>query len=396
VSRRVFLLRYHEIALKGANRKWFENRLAINARKLLERELGKNHEAHDLIMEQLRGRIVIRADFTDAETTAAVTALKRLFGMSSFSEMIPVKTDLALITSAAKREALRWFDAHGTPRTFRVFTRRSDKALPLTSMEIDREVGGRIKLEHPSLTVDLDNPDFTLGIELRDGESFIWTQKHPGPGGLPVGTSGHLLCLLSGGIDSPVAAIMALKRGATVSFVHFDGQPFTGPEATDKVQELAKAINRFQPNPQPVHVVPFGRIQEKIASVTNPRMRTLLYRRMMMRIASRIAWREKARCLLTGESLGQVASQTLDNIIAVDEAAGVPVLRPLLAFDKDEIIERAEKFGTFAISIQPATDCCTLFADKHPSINSNLDSLLEQEKLFPFDAMVSEALHSTL
>ncbi len=380
----MILLRYHEIALKGENRGWFEERLAINARKLVTRALGKENRPE---VERRHGRVLVHAPWSPAVSDA----LGRVFGIASFSPMRPVPTSLDAIAAAALEEFESHAREHGFPASFRVLTRRSDKALPLISTQIDAEIGGRIKALHPSVRVDLEAPELVLGIELRFVQSFIWLKKVPGPGGLPVGTNGRLLALISGGIDSPVAALKVLRRGSPVSFLHFHGAPFVGDEVLDKVSDLVHATNRYQPDAEPLQIVPFGKIQERIALATNPKLRTLLYRRMMIRVACSLAPRSGAQALVTGESLGQVASQTVENLAAIDRVSSLPILRPLIGFDKDEIIREAKRLGTFDVSIRPGVDCCTLFADRHPAIRASLAQLEEEEKKFPLDEFAAEA-----
>jgi tRNA uracil 4-sulfurtransferase len=384
-DQRTILLRYHEVALKGANRGWFERVLAQNVRKLLKRELG----ADALIeVERRHSRIVVRAPWTPATQHA----LDRVFGLASYSVARPVATELDAIAAAAVEELRLHVHDHGLPKSFRVSTRRSEKALGSSSMEIDRELGNRIQSVFPGLPVKLKGAEFTAGIEIREGTSFVWTRKIPGKGGLPVGTNGKLLALISGGLDSPVAALKVLRRGSPVSFLHFHGAPFVGEEVLEKVEDLVRIVNTYHPVPQPLFVVPFGKIQERIALATNPKLRTVLYRRMMFRIATRAARTAHAEALVTGESLGQVASQTVENLSAIDDAAGLPVLRPLIGFDKEEIIAEAQAWGTYEPSIRPGVDCCTLFADRYPAVRAQLAQLLEEERKFPVDAFVEEAL----
>lgn len=382
------LLRYHEIALKGDNRSWFEKRLAINARKLLQKSFGKDFSVE---VGRVHGRILLKMEWSDE---AQSILQNRLFGLSSFSPMVRVKTDLEFLQRRALEEFQRYVEQHGLPLSFRVKTRRSDKALPQTSTELDCLVGGYIQDHFPSLKVNLKNPDFTLGIEIRFWESYLWTEQIKGPGGLPAGTNGSVLSLMSGGIDSPVAAIQMIRRGTSVSFIHFYGTPFVGEEVLEKISDLVKTVNHFQAERQGLYIVPFGKIQEKIALVTAPKIRTLLYRRMMIRIANEAAKKLGAKALVTGESLGQVASQTLDNLATIDSVAELPILRPLITYDKDEIIEYAKKWGSYEISIRPAADCCTLFADRHPTLKSDIALIEEQEKKFSVSDILQEALES--
>jgi thiamine biosynthesis protein ThiI len=379
------MLRYHEIAIKGQNRGWFEERLGINARRMIQRTFDKSTPVE---VNRIRGRVILETHWDEATRET----LERVFGISSFSPMRKVKTDKQTILSAALEEFETYVKARGLPKTFCVQTRRSDKVFPEPSMELNRWIGSEIHDRYPSLVVDLEDPEFTLGIELRFNESFIWTEKFLAQGGLPVGTNGKILSLISGGLDSPIAAIQTLKRGSPVSFIHFYGTPFVGPEALEKVEDLVRIVNRFQPEPQPLYVVPFGKIQEKIALATNPKMRTLLYRRMMVRISNAAAKQISALALVTGESLGQVASQTVENISIVNAVSELPILRPLITFDKDEIIAKAHRWATFETSVRPAADCCTLFADRHPILRATASLLEEQEERFPVDELVAEAV----
>ena len=383
------LLRYHEVALKGGNRRWFEDRLTLNACKLIKRALGPDTPIE---IKKYYGRITLET-LWNKQTQGA---LERVFGLSSFSPMRRVTTDKTAITHAALAEVEKFIQEHKkVPSSFRVKTRRSDKAFPETSMELDRFFGSVLHDAYPQMKVDLVRPELQVGIEIHFEDSFLWTEKFSGPGGLPVGTNSHLLCLMSGGLDSPVAAIQALRRGAIAHFIHFYGTPFVGQEALEKVENLVAIVNRYQPDPQPLFVVPFGRIQEKIALVTQPKVRTVLYRRMMIRIANALAEKLKIQALVTGESLGQVASQTLENLSIINAASQIPILRPLITYDKDEIIEYAQKWGTYETSIQPALDCCTLFADRHPILKASASLIEEQESRFSIPELVAQALEET-
>ncbi|MEK6578514.1 MAG: tRNA uracil 4-sulfurtransferase ThiI [Bdellovibrionota bacterium] len=384
---RAILLRYNEIALKGDNRGWFEEKLALNARKMLKRHLGNESL---LSVSRKYGRVIINTDW-NLDTQAA---LSHLFGVSSFSPMRAVPTNHESLKQGVVEEVERYIKTWGSPASFRVMTRRTEKALPETSMQIDSAIGGAIQKAFPSLKVNLNSPAWTVGIEVRNEKSYIWTEKVEGAAGLPVGTNGSVLALMSGGLDSPVAAIKALKRGSPVSFIHFYGAPFVGPEVLEKVNELTRLVNRYQPDPKPLWVVPFGKIQESIALKTNPKMRTILYRRLMMRIATEVAKNLDCQALITGESLGQVASQTLENMSVINEAAGLPVLRPLITYDKVEIVNEAKKWGTYETSIRHGVDCCTLFADRHPTIRAQKSAIDAQEKLLPLEEYVRTAVRS--
>ncbi len=387
-SNRAILLRYHEIALKGLNRKWFENCLAENARKLIQRELGTGTK---IGIHRQRGRILLEAPWTPATQKA----LNRLFGANSYSPMRKVPTDRSEISKAALEEFSAFVKTSGLPKNFRVLSRRSDKVFSETSMEIDAWIGTQIQEAFPSVSVELKKPEMILGVEVHFKETFIWTEKSKGLGGLPVGTNGHVLTLLSGGLDSPIAALHLIKRGASSSFIHFYGTPFVGPEILEKIEELTLKLNHYQPDPMPLYIVPFGKIQEQIALASHPRTRTILYRRMMIRVACRFANKIGAKALVTGESLGQVASQTLENLSTINACATLPILRPLIGLDKDEIVLAAEKWGTFETSVKAAPDCCTLFADRHPATRSTPGSAEKEEAGFSINTLVDQALEST-
>lgn len=382
----LLLLRYHEIALKGQNRSYFEERLAINARKLLTRELGPSA----VEVTRQHGRVLVRVPKDQRSRVNDV--LQRLFGYNSYSVVRTIPTAYDTLIAAATEEFQSWVERHGMPKSFRIATRRSDKVFPEASHEIDRIIGGEVSERFPNVEVKLKGAELTIGIEIRARESFIWSNRIATQGGLPVGTNGRVLCMLSGGLDSPVAAIQILRRGSPCSLVHFYGTPFVGEDALEKVEDLARIINRFQPDQQPLLVVPFGKIQERIALATTPKVRTILYRRMMFRIASRLADQHKAQAIVTGESLGQVASQTLENLSCINDASSLPILRPLIAYDKDEIIAQAERWGTYETSIRPAADCCTLFADRHPATRASRELIATEEAKFPVEELVEQAL----
>ncbi|HAR41923.1 MAG TPA: tRNA 4-thiouridine(8) synthase ThiI [Bdellovibrionales bacterium] len=386
---RAIMLRYHEVALKGDNRGWFEERLIQNTRKLLARALSSPERPSPYFrIAKEHGRIIVYEPWS----TTVNTALSRVFGLTGISPIRIVKTDKQELLKAALEEFADYVAKNGLPKSFRVETRRSDKALPEKSMQLDHFIGGAIKDAHPALEVNLDHPEFTLGVEIRFHHSFLWVKKYKGAGGLPSGTNGLVLALMSGGLDSPVAAIRSLRRGCAVGFIHFYGTPFVGEESLAKVEDLVRLVNQYQPEPLPLHVVPFGKIQEKIALVTNPKIRTIIYRRMMVRIAEQLAKKIGASALVTGESIGQVASQTLDNLTTINSVAKIPILRPLTCQDKEEIIAEAQRWGTYETSIRPAADCCTLFADRHPSTRCTPGLAEEQEERLSVSELVLEAL----
>ncbi|OFZ84680.1 MAG: tRNA 4-thiouridine(8) synthase ThiI [Bdellovibrionales bacterium RIFOXYD1_FULL_55_31] len=388
---RAIVLRYHEIALKGDNRGWFEECLAANARRMIERQLRLGRPDLEKIRIQTQrqhGRILIDTPWNERVRDA----LERVFGISSISPIRKVPTERNALIKAALEEFQGYISAHGFPKSFRVLTRRSDKALPEKSGEIDYFIGGEIKERYPDLLVDLEDPEMTVGVEIRFEKSFLWTEKYQGPGGLPVGSNAPVLALISGGLDSPVAAIQTMRRGSAVSFLHFHGAPFIGDDVLEKVKDLVRITNRFQPEPQSLHVVPFGKIQERIALASSARMRTVLYRRMMIRIGCELAKTSGLHAVITGESLGQVASQTVENLSTINSVATIPILRPLITYDKDEIIAAARRFGSFETSIRKGIDCCTLFADRHPALRTTIPIVEEHERKFNVAEMVSEAL----
>lgn len=383
------LLRYHEIALKGENRAFFELKLAHNARKMLEAALNLEKQIE---IKQTQSRILLELSPELSWGPEVQAVLKKVFGLSSYSLIRKVPTTHDDLIQAALEEFKLAVQENGMPQSFRVKTKRTEKVLKETSMELDRLIGSPIADAYPTLKVDLEKPDLTLGVELHKNLSYVWTRKYNGPGGLPVGSNSRILCLLSGGLDSPVAALRAMKRGADVQYIHFFGTPFVGEDALHKVEDLVRILNQYQPNPKPLLVIPFGKIQEKIALVTNPKLRTLLYRRMMIRIACNVAHQQNALALVTGESLGQVASQTLENLSTINHISTLPILRPLIAYDKEEIIREAKRFETYEISIRPGLDCCTLFSDRHPSIKSNPEILEAEEQKFSIPLFVTEAV----
>jgi len=293
---------------------------------------------------------------------------------------------------ALKREAVSAARGHRA-KTFRVATRRADKRFPLNSMEIDRQVGAEVA-SVLGLKVDLNDPELTITIEILPGSAYIAGGKHPGAGGLPVGISGRATVLLSGGIDSPVAACRMMRRGLHVDFVHFHSHPLVSSASREKAHDLAVHLTRYEAR-STLAQVPFADVQREIVARTLRPLRVVLYRRFMLRIASVIAMRNGSAALVTGESLGQVASQTLENMTVIEKAAALPILRPLVGIDKNEIIVEARRLGTFETSILPDQDCCSLFVPAHPETHARLDEVLAAEAQFDLDAMVSVAVART-
>jgi thiamine biosynthesis protein ThiI len=361
------IVHYQEIALKGRNRPWFVSRLVRNIREATS-DLGIRD------VRSLMGRIeVVLPD--DADWNAVAGRLGRVFGAANF---------------AIAAEILRDLDPALQPKSFRVSARRADKRFPLTSPQIEREVGGRIK-EARGWHVALGDPELTIHVEALTNEAFYYVGKLPGAGGLPVGSSGRVVCLLSGGIDSPVAAWRLMKRGCRVLFVHFHSYPILSRASQEKARELVRLLTQYQYRSR-LFLVPFGDIQQRVVLSVRPALRVVIYRRLMVRIAQEIALRHHAGALVTGEVVGQVASQTIENMHAINEVAAMPVLRPLVGNDKEEITAEAQRLGTYPISIIPDQDCCTLFIPKHPATRAKLRDVLDAEAALDIPAITDEAV----
>jgi thiamine biosynthesis protein ThiI len=308
----------------------------------------------------------------DDEWPVVRDRLSKVFGAGNFARAGRATLDVDAIAA----EILRDLDP-SDPRSFRVSARRADKRFPLTSPQIEREVGGRIK-EARGWHVDLDDPELTIHVEALTNEAFYFFGKERGAGGLPVGSSGRVACLLSGGIDSPVAAWRMMRRGCRVLFVHFHSYPILSRASQEKARELARLLTQFQYRSR-LFLVPFGEIQQQVVLSVAPPLRVVIYRRLMVRIAESIARRHRAKALVTGEVVGQVASQTIENLSSIDEVSTMPILRPLIGMDKEEITAEAQRLGTYPISIIPDQDCCTLFTPKHPATKARRDDVLRAE-----------------
>lgn len=370
-----YLIRYDELGLKGKNRFFFEKKLISNIKEKLKET--------PVTIDHLWGRIVVRCE----ESSEVRGRLLKIFGISSLSPIVEAPSDL----SAIQEEALALVPNRSS--TFRVTTRRVDKKFPLTSQAVNIEIANFLLPQRPLLKIDLDHPELELGIEIREEKTFLFLEKEGGLSGLPVGTSGKVLALLSGGIDSPVAAWMMMKRGCPVEFIHFYSYPYTGEQSKEKVLDLVRRLSQYQ-NKSFLHVVSFGKIQEAIQQHGHERYRTLLYRRMMQAIATEVAYRRRVLALVTGESIGQVASQTVENISAVETATDILIMRPLIGFNKKETIDLAQKIGTYEISIRPFEDCCTLFQPQAPATKARLLDLLREEEKVPYKEFVQGAVSS--
>ena len=380
---RCVIIHYHEVALKGRNRSFFEQRMVQNLRMAVRDVGGKQVDA-------LQGRIRVILS-PDASWPVVRDRIARVFGIANFSlaQSAPFDDDTTRLLDPLKNAI---GDAIHDMRfnTFRVSAKRSDKRFPLTSMDVEREIGAHVR-SVTGKSVDLRHPDLTIHVETLIKDAYYFMEREEGPGGLPVGTSGRVACLLSGGIDSPVAAFRLMKRGCTATFIHFHGRPYVSRASEEKVRELAALLTRYQFQSR-LHLVAFGDIQRQIVVGAPSAFRIVLYRRMMIRIAEELARRERCWALVTGDSLGQVASQTAENLSVVEEAAGMPVLRPLIGMDKVEITAQAQRIGTYEISIEPDQDCCRLFVPPHPSTRTEIDHIRKIERDFDVIALVKQGL----
>lgn len=375
------VIHYHEIALKLGNRRFFEQQLRRNVLRATNK-LGLK----DVL--RLSGRMLgILAPGADWEKIAA--ALRKIFGIAYFAPAVKLKQNLPEIKETAMQLL---FDKKFA--SFKVAARRGQKHFPMTSPQINAEVGEYIRQRFPA-RVDLSQPDLTLYIEIVDNYALMYTGRVEGPGGLPVGTSEKAVCLISGGIDSPVAAYKMMKRGVKLIFVHFHSAPFTSPASQRNVERLVEMLNAYQFRSK-LYLVPFAEIQQHIVAHAAPSYRVLLYRRAMVRIAEIIAYKNRAHALVTGENVAQVASQTLVNMKVINEAATLLILRPLAGDDKQEIIAMAQRLGTFEISIEPFEDCCSLFVPPHPETRAKLPVIHEFEAKLDLQPLIEQAMTKTV
>jgi len=358
------LVRYHEVALKKGNRPYFIEMLRRNLRSsLIDLDLKE--------IKNLPGRLLILLG-DGAEPEQVRRRLERVFGVANFSFVERTPTDLESLKDGILDSLNgRQFGS------FRIDTKRADKNFPLTSPEINRALGAAVK-ERSGARVDLENAELTISVEVLPRDAFFGFDKIPGPGGLPVGVSGKVLSLISGGIDSPVAAYRMMQRGCRIAFIHFHSVPYLDRTSQEKVRELVKLLTAHQFSSR-LYLIPFGEIQRQIVAAVSRPLRVVLYRRMMVRIAEAIAKKEKAQALVTGESLAQVASQTLENLSVIEQAANLSILRPLVGMDKQEIIDQARKIGTFDTSAIPDQDCCQLFVPQHPATKAKLGDVEKAE-----------------
>ena len=379
----VLLVRYGEIHLKGLNRPFFE-------RKLVE---GIKHALSDLgaTVRMEQGRIFVLG-IKDKDRDEAVDRLTRVFGIHSISPAVAVEKEWDAIADSAM-ELMRRALGESRSATFKVMARRADKRFPMNSEQINRELGHVLLESFPGLSVDVHSPKIKMCVEIRE-KAYLYCEEIPGANGMPTGTAGRAALLISGGIDSPVAGYLMAKRGLELSAVHFYSYPYTSERARDKVVDLTGLVARYS-GPIRLHLVPFTEIQLAIYEQCPPKETTVLMRRLMMKIAERWAREDGALALITGEALGQVASQTLESLCVTDDAVDMPVFRPLIGFDKDDIIDIAKKINTFNTSILPYEDCCTVFVPQHPVTKPKVEDLRSSEAMVDFEGMIQKAMADT-
>ncbi|CUU03300.1 thiamine biosynthesis protein ThiI [Candidatus Thermokryptus mobilis] len=379
----VVICHYHEVALKQKNRRVFEKKLRTNIAFALSDLVGQR-----MVMRGYgRLKIVLPFGFDEREKfEIAKSRLSNVFGIVNFGIGLSVGLDIEDICKASLKviEGKSFY-------TFRVKTKRQNKNFPLNSTEVNKQVGAFI-IEHfknngVDVKVDLKNPDLTVYIEIVDKEAYVYADRFKGPGGLPVGSSGKVVALISAGFDSPIASLLMMKRGAKVVFVHFHSYPYTSYDSIEQVREIVKILSKYQLHSK-LYIIPIAEAQRIIVLNAPVGLRTILYRRLMVRIAEKVAQIEGAEALVTGESLGQVASQTLRNIRVINQVATLPILRPLIGIDKVEIIQKAKEIGTYEISSQPYDDCCSFLTGRHPETWANLDEILEIERKLDWDNLI--------
>jgi thiamine biosynthesis protein ThiI len=379
--KQAILLHFHEINLKKSNRGWFENRLQRHIEQTL---VDVPHAG----VRKFGGRMLIDL-LPDSPVDEIVARARRLFGVANFAVAREVTADLEEIRShLAALVSTRAF------KTFKIDARRGTKDFPLNSQQINEELGafvGRLS----GAAVRLENPDLTCFVEIVGTQAYLYFDKIPGPGGLPSRTGGKVVCLLSGGIDSPVAAFRLMRRGCHVLFVHFHSFPHTTMESQDKVRRIVDVLARYQLDSR-LHLVPFADLQREIVAYAPPALRVILYRRFMVRIAQKIALREKAAALVTGDSLGQVASQTLENLRVVSAVAALPIFRPLIGDDKEDIMKTARAIGTYDISVLPDQDCCSMFVPRHPETMASIEAVEIAESALDIERLVESAVQGAV
>ena len=378
------LCKYGEIALKGLNKSSFESVLAKTVKRRLT-GIGSFN------VTRAQSTIYVEPLNDSCDMDEAVERLKKVFGIAKLTRALEVEKSMEAILNDTTDYLAQAFEG---ARTFKVNAKRADKKFPCKSPEICSELGHTILEKFPDMAVDVHDPDVTVTVEIREKHAFINALRIDGAGGIPVGTGGKGMLLLSGGIDSPVAGYMIAKRGVIVQAIHFEAPPYTSERARLKVEKLACEIADYCGDIR-FHCVPFTKIQEAIRDECPEELFTIIMRRLMMEIAQRIAVREDCACLITGESLGQVASQTMYAMVCTDAACRMPVLRPCIGMDKSEIVEISRKIGTFETSIEPYEDCCTVFTPKHPKTRPVLEDVEKAQDSFDFEPLIAEAVEKT-
>ena len=376
---RVVLIKYGELTTKKGNRKFFINTLYQNLKKKL----------NNLDVKISRDISRMYIEFSDSDLDLVLKKLNQVFGIHTYQVAYKIETD----SEAIKNLAVTIME--NKAGTFKVETKRANKNFPIQSTEFSRQLGGLILKNNNQLTVDVHNPDTTLMIEILDRYTYLYTDKYFGLGGYPVGTQPRGMLMLSGGIDSPVAGYLALKRGVKIDAVYFEAIPHTSLEARNKVIDLSKKLCQYTDQIR-LHIVPFTNIQEAIYKECNPEYCITIMRRMMYRIVEKLAKRNKGLVIINGESIGQVASQTLTSMSVINSVTNMPVIRPVACLDKLEIIDIAKKIDTYDISILPFEDCCTIFVPKHPVINPNLQECLINEEKFDYNKMIEDTVNNVM
>lgn len=379
------LVRYGEIILKGCNRPMFEDALIRNIKTAIADDGAVK-------ITKAQATIYIEPLDDDSQTDSICEKLKKVFGIVSI--VVAYRTEKS-VDAAAEEIKTCFAKELSEAKTFKVEAKRADKKFPLKSPEICAEVGEKVLDAFPNLTVNVKEPDITLHVEMREGYGYVHIGRQKGAGGMPSGTNGKALLLLSGGIDSPVAGYMIGKRGVSLEAIHFFSYPYTSDRAKDKVMKLAKIIGGYMGGIK-VHIVPFTEIQLQIRDKCPEEHLTLVMRRFMMQIAQRIAEKRRCAALVTGESIGQVASQTMSALAVTDDAVTMPVFRPLIGMDKEEIVEISRKIDTFETSILPYEDCCTVFTPKHPSTKPRLNKVVASQNLLDCERLINEAVEGTV
>ncbi len=379
--KRIILVRYGEIILKGLNRPVFEDALVKNIR-------GALGSAGEVNIRKAQANIYIEPLEGEEQADRIVEILKHVFGIVAIIESYESEKSIEAVCKTAKEA---FGEALSKAATFKVEAKRADKRFPLKSPQICAEVGGYLLGKFPNLTVDVHNPDVTVNVDIREENAYVHIGRIKGAGGMPAGTNGRAAILLSGGIDSPVAGYMIAKRGVRLEAVHFFSYPYTSDRAKDKVIKLAKILASYTGGMK-VHIVPFTEIQLQIRDKCPEEYMTLVMRRFMMQIAERIAIKHDCKALVTGESIGQVASQTMNALAVTDDAVSMPVFRPVIGMDKEEIVEIARRIGTFDTSILPYEDCCTVFTPKHPSTKPHIDKVVRAQEASDIEKLIQDAI----